>query len=325
MGLLPVKEIPRRSRILKAPAFGCLRGRPAINVSRGCIHRCVYCYARSFPETPENEVHLYVNLPEKLAQELTSSLKKGKKPEVVTFSTASDLFQPHTNLLKVTYRCLRLLLEEGVTVSFLTKGRISREFWELFQAYPDLVKARFGLVSLSPTYHHFFEPHTAPAFLRLKQIEKALCLGLETAVRIDPVIPGITDSEEQIESLLRHLASVGIKEVSVSYLVLRPGVKRQLQKELPAKVYVPVLRAYQGMPWTRVITSATTKLVQRSRREKGYRLFREIARAYGLKLRICGCKNPDLPYENCLPWEVTSRPQQRELFNLRNLNGEGRP
>ncbi len=323
MGLLPVKEISRRSQILKAPAFGCLKGVPAVNVTRGCLHQCVYCYARSFPETPSNEVHLYADLPERLAKEIASRQRRGRLPAVVTFSTASDLFQPHPRLLETTYQTLKLLLENGISVSFLTKGRLSREFWELFRAFPGKVKARFGLVSLSPTYHQLFEPRTASPFLRLRQIEKALHLGLEPTVRIDPVIPEVTDKEEEIESLLRHLAALGIKEVSVSYLVLRPGVKRQLKKELPLSLYQRLLSAYRGMPWTRVITSATTKLVRRQRREKGYRLFREIGKTYGLEVRVCGCKNPDLPFEDCSPWKIEQKgPQQEELFEIER---RGRP
>ncbi len=322
MGLLPVKEISRRSQVLKAPDFGCLKGVPAVNVTRGCLHRCVYCYARSFPETPQGEVHLYADLPERLAKEIASRQRRGRLPAVVTFSTASDLFQPHPRLLKTTYRALKLLLERGVTVSFLTKGRIPQDFWDLFRAHPGLVKARFGLVSLSPAYHRLFEPLTASAFLRLRQMEKALELGLEPTVRIDPVIPGVTDGEEQIESLLRHLAAIGLKEVSVSYLVLRPGVKRKLQQELPAGLLRDLLAAYRGMPWTKVITSATTKLARREKRERGYRLFREIGRAYGLSVRICGCKNPDLPFEDCSPWNVTPRgPRQGELFGEIKMGG----
>ncbi len=320
---LEVVPVERRSAVLKKAAFGCLKDIFSVNVTRGCLHQCTYCYARSFPEVPRHQVLLYENLPELLHKEVIRRRQRATLPRAVAFSTASDLFQPHQAILHTTFKSLRLLLEAGVSVTFLTKGRINQESWALFAAHKDLVQARFGLVSLNTSYYRLYEPHTAPPFTRLKYIEKSALLGLCPAVRVDPVIPEVTDREEEIESLLRHLANVGVKEVSVSYLVLRPSVARQMRRELPQALWSQVARAFWGQPWARVITSATTKLVRREIRQKGYNLFREIGRAYGIKVRICGCKNPDLPFESCAPWDfrtLTPRqkvPKQQDLFRGR--------
>ncbi len=312
-----VRKVERKTQVLKKPAFGCLKEIPAVNITRGCLHRCVYCYARGFPETPTNEVHLYANLPEKLAKELNIRRKKGRLPPAVAFSTASDAFQPNPEILEITFQAMKELLKANVIVSFLTKGRISEKFWDLFTEHAHLVQARFGLVSLDMGYHSFFEPRTATPYLRLRQIERSVALGLSPTVRIDPVIPGITDREESIESLLKHLANVGIKEVSVSYLVLRPTVVKQMQKELPHGLFKKILSYYRGQPWVKVITSATTKLAKLEVRKRGYNLFKTIGKAYNLEVKICGCKNPDLPFEFCAPWEIRkkdTRPKQLELF-----------
>ncbi len=318
--LLPVVPTKRRSAVLKKAAFGCLKDLFSINVTRGCLHQCTYCYARTFPETPKDKVLLYANLPELLRQELSRRKERGTLPRAVAFSTASDLFQPHQGILETTFAALSLLLEAGVGVSLLTKGRISGEFWALFAAHKGLVQIRFGLVSLDLSYHRLFEPRTAQPFLRLRQIERSAKLGLKPAVRIDPVIPGLTDGEQEVESLLRHLANVGVKEVSVSYLVLRPGVARQMARELPQAIWSRLAKAFWGQPWAQVITSATTKLARREIRQRGYNLFRALGRVYGIKVRICGCKNPDLPFESCMPWDletpgsVSHGPKQLELF-----------
>ena len=310
-----VKERERKTAVLKPPAFGCLKGVPAVNLTRGCLHRCVYCYARTFPETPQGEVHLYVNLPQRLKRELEIRQRRGSWPEVITFSTASDLFQPHPRILSLAYEVLRVVLVREITVSFLTKGRLSGEVWGLLAEYRSLVKARFGLVSLSPDYQRLFEPFAAPSYLRLRQIERCARLGIEVAARIDPVIPFVTDAPETIDSLLRHLANCGVKEVSVSYLVLRPGVVKQMRRELPPQIWRKILPAYHGQPWQRVITSATTKLARKEIRERGYRLFRELGKRYGLEVRLCGCKNPDLPFESCLPWDTRPASRQKALFD----------
>ena len=298
-----LRKTKRKSPVLKPPAFGCLRGTPAVNLTRGCLHTCVYCYARAFPETPRTEVWLYENLPEKLSEEIRRLSLRGKLPSSVTFSTASDLFQPHPEVRRLALEVLRLVLEAGLKVSFLTKGFIPEECWALFADYSSLIYPRIGLVSVLRDYHRLFEPRTAPPPVRLTQLERLSALGLNPSVRIDPVIPGVSDREEAVEALFRRLSLVGVKEVSVSYLVLRPGVIRQMARELPAGIFRSILKYYAGQPWQKIITSAVTKLARKEVREPGYALFREVGRAYGIRVRVCGCKNPDLPFEDCIPWE----------------------
>lgn len=309
-----LRSVERKSPVLKKPTFGCLKGIPSVNLTRGCLHACVYCYARAFPETPEKEVWLYANLPQKLKEEIRRLKLRGKLPATVTFSTASDLFQPHPEVKVMAFRVLKLVLEAGLKVSFLTKGYIPEECWSLLRDYANFVKPRIGLVSVSRDYHRLFEPRTAPPPVRLAQLERLAALGLNPSVRIDPVIPGLTDREEALEALFRRLSLAGVREVSVSYLVLRPGVIRQMARELPTGIFRAILKYYEGQPWQKVITSATTKLAKRAVREEGFRRIKDIASHFGLTVRICGCKNPDFPFESCNPWELESPSPELPLF-----------
>ena len=287
----------RKTPVLKAPSFGCLRGIPAINVTRGCPHYCVYCYARGFPEAPlPGEIHLYINLPELLERELE---KKKRLPRWVSFSTASDPFPPIDEVLKISYRVMELLLNRGIGISFLTKGIIPSEFVDLFARHRELVKARVGLVSLSNEYQKLFEPFAALPSLRLANIRKLAAAGIEVSVRMDPLIPGVTDSEGAVESLIKRLKVSKVTSLSVSALILRPSVALQIAKELPLPLSRTILNYYQGQPWQKVITSAKTKLLPAPIRLRQYQMIKEISARYGLPCHVCGCKNPDLPREFC--------------------------
>jgi DNA repair photolyase len=310
----------RRAQVLKSPAFGCFKGIPAVNVTRGCPHACVYCYARGFPEAPpRGEVHLYANLPEMLERELA---RKRKLPAWVSFSTASDPFPPVDEVLAVTYRAMKLLLERGIGISFLTKGFVPPDFVALFQKYRHLVRARIGLVSLCPDYRKTFEPGAASPWKRLLNIRNLVGAGVTTGVRIDPLIPGFAGSAEALESLFKRLRAAGAKEVSVNTLVLRPAVAEQLAAELPPELAGMIFRHYRGQPWQKVITAAKTKLLPRAARETQYLLSKEVAHRYGLNCRICGCKNPDLPWESCDPGVIQEnrasmvRAEQCTLFDV---------
>lgn len=292
-------KITRKTPLLKQPAFGCLRDVPSINITKGCIHSCVYCYARGFSDAPpKGEVHIYEGIHEMLERELE---RKRKLPLWVSFSTASDAFQDIDEVLKETYLCMKLLLERGIGISFLTKGAIPEDFMELFKRHPEKVKARIGLVSVDEGYRRLFEPHSASIYQRLINLKNLIQAGIETSVRIDPVIPTVTDSGTSIEALIKECKKTGVKELAVSCLVMRPSIMEFLS-EIPDKVRWRILKLYRGQPWQRVITSAKTRLLPVELRKVIYERFSAIAESDGLQIKVCGCKNPDLPWQYCSPW-----------------------
>ncbi|MFN3739831.1 MAG: radical SAM protein, partial [Thermodesulfovibrionales bacterium] len=305
-------KITRKAPILKQPAFGCLRDVPSINITKSCMHSCVYCYARGFTDAPpKGEVFIYEGIHKILEGELG---RKRRLPLWVSFSTASDAFQDIDEVLKESYLCMKLLLERGIGISFLTKGAIPWDFIELFKSYPGKVKARIGLVSVDEGFRRLFEPHSATINQRLMNIKNLLQAGIETSVRIDPVIPVVTDSEAAIEALIKRCNLTGVKELAVSCLVMRPSIMEFLS-EIPDRLRWRILKLYRGQPWQRVITSAKTRLLPIGLRKRIYQRFSAIAQRYGIRTKVCGCKNPDMPWEFCSPWvdgEKINR--QMELF-----------
>ncbi len=293
----------RKTSLLKPPAFGCLKKIPSINITRGCAFSCVYCYAKGFPNAPQaGEVYYYNNLTDILERELERRFKRGNLPPWVTFSTASDPFQPFEETLKLTYQVMERLLRAGVGVSFLTKGYIPDEFITLFSSHPSLVSARIGIVSLNKWYRDMFEPYAPLPEERIENVERLIRAGIDTAVRIDPIIPFITDSRKEIYRLIKGLSITGVRETSISYLVMRPFLAGEFLRELPFDIARRILRLYHGQPYRSVITSARTRLLPKGLRERGYRIFKELAVKLSISCHICGCKNPDMGCEFCSPW-----------------------
>lgn len=292
-------EVQRKSRVLTKAQFGCLRDVYTINITRGCEFRCVYCYARGYPGAPfSGDVHLYHDLPERLSKEIDNPRRRSLL-SWVAFNTASDSFQGHPRILDIAYRCMEVLLERGIGISFLTKGWIPERFIELFSHYPGLVTARIGLVSTNPRFQKIFEPHAATAAERLKNIDRLKAIGLNAEVRIDPVIPFYTDDEVSIRSLYGALAEREIRTVSLSYLHVRPAILEQLQGELPRTEFNLIRSCFETQPWGMVGTSTRSKLIPFPLRQRGYGRFKELAKDYGIKPLICACKNPDIPGHRC--------------------------
>ncbi|MBW2059028.1 MAG: radical SAM protein [Deltaproteobacteria bacterium] len=312
MGLL---EIERKSRVLTKARFGCLRDVYTLNVTKGCEFMCSYCYARGYPDAPlSGMIYLYRNLPERLAQEIDNP---GRRSPVgwVVLNTASDSFQTHPEILAVTYRTMKVLLERGIGFSFLTKGWIPKRFIDLFAEHPRLVCAGIGLVSTSPRYREIFEPKSATVAQRLENIERLKEKGIDVFVRIDPIIPFYTDDEVSIRRIYEALAAREIKTVSLSYLHLRPAILEQLQRELPPTEFRVIRSCFEIQPWSLVGGVTRSKLIPAPLRRKGYQRFERLSREFGISPLVCSCKNPDLPGHRCttgMPLGKTRQPEREK-------------
>ena len=296
MRVLPADK---RTAPLKRADFGCLRRHQVLNLSRGCLHSCVYCYARGYTSAPEKDtVSFYPNVPSALRRDLDNPKRRREIP-AVAFNTASDCFQPHPGILEIAHESMRILLSRGVVVSFLTKGRIPASFFRLFAEYPGQVRARMGLVSPFEAFRQRFEPGTAPIPERLEAIRELLRAGASVSVRVDPVIPFVSDDEDTVSHLMHILYEHGVTDISLSYLQLRPGVLERLREELPETQFQLLSGCFRNGEWHRPDRNAWSKLVPLSLRQKGHERFLEQARHRGMSVAICACKNPDLPGDLC--------------------------
>lgn len=309
---LEVKVVEKKTPALKPFSFGCLKGTYAVNLTRGCLHRCVYCYARGYPGAPET-VELYGNLLELASRELKSPLKR-KRLKLLVFNTASDSFQPHPEVLRLAHGLMELFLREGLAIYFLTKGQIPEGTLRLLQRHRNRVFPQVGLCSLDPNYSKTFEPCAAPPEERLKLVRKLVSLGILPVVRLDPLIPFSTDTEENLTELFSALSASGVRDVIVNYLHIRPGIERVMKEEL-GRLWWKVSFPYQGQPWKSVGLCSKAKLLPLTFRRKKYLWIMELANSYGLRVKVCRCKNPDLDGGSCLPLPLVQRSFRLGLFN----------
>jgi DNA repair photolyase len=296
---MKIIEVDRKTSVLHKAQFGCLRHTYTLNVSRGCEFMCVYCYARGYPNAPPpGEIFLYKNLPEKLSAELGNPRIRSKV-SWVSFNTATDCFQTHPAVQDITFEAMKMLLEKTVGFSFLTKGRIPNRFIKLFSGHPDQIHPTLCLVSVRSRYQELFEPQAASPSERLGNIDRLQAAGLKVHVRVDPIIPFITDDQESISELCSALATRGIRKLTLSYLHIRPAILDQLSQELPRTQFVLLKSCFGNRPWKGSANFIQSRLAAPGIRKGGYDRFKAIAKDFGITPLICACKNPDMEGQIC--------------------------
>jgi DNA repair photolyase len=132
----------------------------------------------------------------------------------------------------------------------------------------------------------------------MKQLTAA---GIRTQMRVDPVLPGLTDDERTFEGLCRAARDAGVREMAASVLFLRPALMRTLRQASVATAEVGRCLAPFANSQRLAIhaeRSFVTALPAREREQILQRLER-VAAGHGITVKRCACKNPDLASGSC--------------------------
>jgi DNA repair photolyase len=87
------------------------------------------------------------------------------------------------------------------------------------------VGTAISLAMLDPGLQSMVEPGTPSPSARLSLISKLRDAGLTCGVMAMPILPWLTDGEEQLDALFASLSEAGATGVTVGALHLRPGTK----------------------------------------------------------------------------------------------------
>lgn len=306
------------SRALERSRRPCAREMAVVNPAVGCVSGCLFCPVRHRGHE-RNELHLRTNLPALLERELQSRRRQGQLPPAVLFNTATDSFQPVGPLLTLTHEAMRLVLEAGCALHFITRGAVPEGFGELFRAHRDNVHAQVSLFTADEDLARLYEPAAASPAERLDTIRRLLGWGVDVQARLDPLIPFLTDTAGHIEETLRLLRSAGITRVAASYLVLHPQMLEQFQRALPAAQYQLIKGSFKGQSWQQVGIHQMTKLLPGRIRARGYHRLATLARRMEIGTVVCVCSNPEVG-SSCLEPEARQEDKpsrgQLELFDI---------
>jgi DNA repair photolyase len=174
----------------------------SINPYRGCEHGCAYCYARPFHEYLgfssgldfETKIMVKENAPELLRREVSSPKWK---PKVIALSGVTDPYQPVERRLKLTRRCLEVLVEFCNPVAIVTKNNlVTRDLDLLAELARHQAAAVFiSITTLDTELRKVMEPRTSPPQARLAAVRALRDADVPVGVLVAPVIPGLTDHE----------------------------------------------------------------------------------------------------------------------------------
>jgi DNA repair photolyase len=225
-------EVHCRTALNKVPGSSPMPFGWTINPYRRCTHGCVYCFARQTHTYLEfdsghdfdTQIVVKINIDAVLRKELAAP-KWGRQH--VAMGTNTDPYQRAEGRYRLMPGVISALADSGTPFSILTKGTVLARDLDLLAAAAGSVSVGLGisLALLDPDLQATLEPGTPTPRARLELIRRIRAAGLPCGVFLAPLLPYLTDTDEQISALMAELAEAGVTGVSGIGLHLRPGAR----------------------------------------------------------------------------------------------------
>jgi len=242
------REEPCRSALNRVQGMGF---KWSLNPYMGCVHRCTFCYVRAFEkraDRPSDErygtsIRVKVNVAEVLAREL---VRPSWKRELVAVGAATDPYQPAEGKYRLTRGCIQAFAAARNPFSIITRGpMIVRDIDVLQYAAPRAeVDVTFSVPTLDLDIWRKTEPGTAPPRQRLRALRMLVDAGIDAAVGMAPLLPGLSDEPARLAEVVRAARDAGATGVWCNILHLQPGTREHFLENL-ARHWPELLPRYE--------------------------------------------------------------------------------
>ncbi len=232
-------HVNARTIINEVPAASRMPFRYTINAYRGCSHACSYCFARptheylglGVGEDFERKIVVKINAVERLRSELSGRRWAGHH---IAMGTNTDPYQRCEGKYHLTRGVVEVLGQAANPFSILTKSTLILRDLDLLVTAAERtdVSTSFSIGTLDPGVWKLTEPGTPHPRRRVEAVKRLNDAGVACGVLIAPVLPGLSDRDDQLEEVVAACVDAGAVSISPIALHLRPGVREHFLVQL---------------------------------------------------------------------------------------------
>jgi DNA repair photolyase len=212
----------------------------SLNPYIGCSHKCQYCYAvfmKKFTGHTEpwgDFVDAKVNAADVLRRQIRRS-----RPGRISIGTACDPYQPVETKFGITRQCLEVLADyKPFEISVITKSHLATRDIDLFKKFRK-IEIGFSITHINPRVTRVFEPGAPSSEKRLEALKILNRHSIPTWIFIAPVLPGLTDTDSDLNQLFRAARIAGVSYLFFDTLNPYPKVWKNVLRLI--KIHFPEL------------------------------------------------------------------------------------
>lgn len=176
-----------------------------LNIYRGCSHGCKYCYAIYSHDYLNDKdyfgsIHVKTNIVDKLEAELKS---KTWKREIINIGGVTDSYQACEADYKIMPQILKLLIRYKTPAIISTKSDLILRDYDLIDELSGItyINVAATVTTTNEDLREIIEPGSCPSSKRFAMLKAFRKSNASVGLHVMPIIPFITDDEENIESL----------------------------------------------------------------------------------------------------------------------------
>jgi DNA repair photolyase len=202
------------------------------DVYTGCPFRCLYCIGADRHEAEP-----------RLSENYASVLGSPISDLPLYLSPWTDPYPPEEENNRHTRRLLEHLSGSGQPFFAVTKNPLVRRDADLFRGN-DRAFVAVSINTMDDSITQMLEPDAPPASSRIELIEDLVSIpNLRTVVRIDPIIPSVTDGVV-LDRLLGWLCEIRPFAVAIETLRVNCRISLKLKTALPDYLFRSIISSY---------------------------------------------------------------------------------
>lgn len=236
--MLKIKEVQAKSIVTKSnlPDSDLV-----INPYTGCMHGCIYCYARFMKRFTGHEeswgkfVDVKINAPDLIDKDM-----KKYKNEFITIGSVTDAYHPLERKYQLTKKILEKLLPYQPDFDILTKSDLILRDIDLLKKFKQLIIG-VSLSVLDKNISKKLEPLASSPERRINTLKELRKNGIRTALFMSPMFPYLTDWKKII-----LMTKDFVDEYWFENLNLYASVKKEVYKFL-SEIDKSLIKKYDGI------------------------------------------------------------------------------
>ncbi len=214
---------------------GILSAHNGMNLYRGCTHGCIYCDSRSKCYNMDHDFE-DIEIKSNAIELLEDILKRKRKKCMIGTGSMSDSYIHLEEKLGHTRKCLELIDKYGFGLSIQTKSdRILRDL-DLLKKINEKTKCvvQITLTTYDENLCSILEPNVSTSYRRFEVLKIMRDNGIPTVVWLDPILPFINDTEENLLGILNYCIEAKVYGILCfgMGLTLREGNREYFYKKL---------------------------------------------------------------------------------------------
>ncbi len=189
-------------------------GENGMNLYRGCTHGCIYCDSRSKCYHIDH-VFEDIEVKRNALELLEDSLRRKRTRCMIGTGSMTDPYIPLEKDLKYVRGTLELIHRYGYGFSLITKSDLILRDIDLLKKINEKTKCvvQMSLTIADDRLSKIIEPNVITTRQRFEVLKKLRDEGIPTVVWLCPVLPFLTDTEENIREILDMCKEAKVKGI----------------------------------------------------------------------------------------------------------------